>query len=189
MTRTPWRTYRSLILVYAVAIAVGVVEYRRRLSEHEHEIYRDSPLSYVLEMRKLYEGRAEVEYLLARRSEMRYLDQHGGQNQLTYDQMRESFGEAIEHYERARQAGLRGDENVIYNYALNLMWVDAAPEKIDRAIAEWQRNFPRSKRQSLDLRRREIRQVLDRWKAGSIEAQRQQAVEQFRDRRSNAGPR
>ena len=55
------------------------------------------------------------------------------------------YGEAEKHFgEAIQQHGTQ--ENMLYDYAVNLVIQRASQEKIDRAIREWQRHYPDSQR-------------------------------------------
>lgn len=55
------------------------------------------------------------------------------------------FGEAEKYFAEAiQQHGTQ--ENMLYDYAVNLVLQRASQEKIDQAIREWQRHYPDSKR-------------------------------------------
>ena len=64
--------------------------------------------------------------------------------------------EAAQHFERAISMGLKSEESLYYNYALTLIRIQGDPVRIDRAIADWRREFPFSERRELEQRRKSI---------------------------------
>ena len=59
--------------------------------------------------------------------------------------LQEDWQRAREHFERALQSGVKADQNLLYWYAYVLVQLKEDPAKIDAAIANWRKNFSRSK--------------------------------------------
>lgn len=148
--------FRWLALVCVVAIAVGFQEYNRR----RVDIYGDAQHNYPEAMATLYPGIAQTEYLAGRKAEVlagsgadpREIQQRPELLEKFLADLHQQLEEARGHYERALAAGLRSEENLQYNYALTLMRLRADPEQIDRAIANWRRDFPHSTLRDLQSR-------------------------------------
>ena len=92
-------------------------------------------------------------------------------------ELHQRLARARAHYERALQGGLRSEENLHYNYALTLMRLRAEPELIDRAIADWRRNFPHSTYRDLATRRAAIEEELQRLDQFLVNSRQQQAMQ------------
>ncbi len=159
--------FRTLTVVYALAILAGIVEIVGGPSR-EPDIYGDPKRSFPDAFARLYPGSSEAEYLLGRRFEAA-----AGRN-FNQDELRRnsvlmqqfmtevngSLREAARHYERAIAMGLKSEENLYYNYALTLIRIQAEPDRIDQAIAMWRQNFPYSARRDLEERRKSLEQLL-----------------------------
>ena len=159
---TMWRNspFRTLAVVFAVGIVVGICEYVIG-TRHERDIYGDPRHNFSDAMARLYPGTAEAEYLLGRKLESESIRKSvsGAGTQLTPD-AQARLKEAARHYERAIEQGLKRDENLFYNYALTLVRTQADSEKLERAIAAWRKNFPYSIRRPLEERRKSIENQL-----------------------------
>jgi tetratricopeptide (TPR) repeat protein len=55
-----------------------------------------------------------------------------------------SLEEARRQFEAALATGVKTDERLLYYYACTLVLEQEDPEKIDAAIANWRKNFPRT---------------------------------------------
>lgn len=177
------KPFRWLALVCLAALLLGAWERRRE----KVDVYRDETPNYPQAMARLYPDRSQVEYLLGRWKATQGGEQLDPQELQDPDRLaellartRERLAPAVEHYERALAAGLKSEENLQYNYALSLIQMRADPEKIDRAIADWRRNFPNSEYRDLAERRRAIEEVFDKLEK-LVQARRQnQELEQRR---------
>jgi predicted CXXCH cytochrome family protein len=163
----PWRApYRSLFIVYAVAILAGGVEFFRAHSHRraEPDIYADPARNFPEVMSRLYPGSSEAEYMLGRHFEAgagRNFDPTELQRdprvlQEFVNALNRDLRKAARHYELAIGMGLKSEEALYYNYALTLMRIQADPERIDRAIFAWRHDFPFSDRRDLEQRRQAI---------------------------------
>ncbi len=52
--------------------------------------------------------------------------------------------QARRSFEQALATGIKTNENLLYNYALILIFMQDDPKLVDAAIDEWRRNFPDS---------------------------------------------
>ncbi|MBC8353830.1 MAG: hypothetical protein H8E66_17660 [Planctomycetes bacterium] len=145
-------TYRSLLLIYGVAMLVGLGEYLRIFKADDHGIYVDPVNNFPETIAKLYPDRPENHYHRGRRAEISLRER------VTISEFQRSEREAAMHYQRGLMAGLRSDENTIYNYAIALMLIEADHAEVELAIAQWHRDFPTSKRLDLTERYAAIRQ-------------------------------
>ena len=57
---------------------------------------------------------------------------------------RKDYAEAVVHFRRALDAGVKTNEDLLWYYAMALLYTDADEAEIDAAIANWRRNFPHS---------------------------------------------
>ena len=139
MERT--KAYRTIVLVYVSAISPGAMEYAsqgEQAGPDQQDQFHEEYISFPLAMQQLYPGRAETEFLPGSRLDF---EAHKAPTRPESLQM---FAEAIVHYEHAMSAGLRGEQNLIYHYALALIQTQVDPGDIDVAIARWRRDFPDS---------------------------------------------
>jgi hypothetical protein len=144
--------YRSLAVIYGVVLIIGIGEFvikRKRPPDHQ-QIFIDPVHNFPDTVDKLYPQRAENYYFRGRRAEI----------SLPYpftmlDVQRAQLA-AANHYEQCLAAGLRSDENVIYNYALALMRSQSDPARIEVVIQQWRRDFPNTVRRDLADRHKEI---------------------------------
>lgn len=177
------KPFRWLALVCVAALLLGSWERRRP----KVDVYQDETRNYPQAMARLYPGRSQVEYLLGRWEATQggeQIDQQELQDPERLSELmartRERLAPAVEHYERALASGLKSEENLQYNYALSLIQMRADPEKIDRAIADWRRNFPNSQYRDLSERRRVIEEGFEKLEQ-LVQARRQeQELEQRR---------
>lgn len=68
---------------------------------------------------------------------------------------------AREHFQQALDSGL-SDENLLFYYVFSLIQLDEEPEKIERAIDEWQQNYPHSNLRAAALYRGLAKSLLSR---------------------------
>jgi|CXWL01.1.fsa_nt_gi hypothetical protein len=136
-------SYRSLLLIYGLAVFVGLGEYFQIFRPDDTGSYVDPVDNFPETITNLYPDRAENHYHLGRRAE---LSIPGG---VTIAEFQRYQLEIAEHYRQCLKAGLRSDENVIYHYALALMRIEADPAEVEAAIEQWHRDFPTSKRRDL----------------------------------------
>ena len=159
--------FRTLFVVYLLAILAGVYEGVTK-STHprpDPDIFGDPVLNFPEAMARLYPGTPEAEYLTGRRIEAIAGERAARKRDseplsAVISEMNVDLREAAKHYERAIQMGLKSEENLYYNYALTLIRIQAEPQQIDRAIADFKRYFPHSSRRDLRQRRRLIEQEL-----------------------------
>jgi len=158
--------FRSLAIIYGIAVLVGIAEFvlMREAPPDPNGIFVDPVHNYPETMSKLYPGRAENLYFEGRQVESSVPTPKTVDELHRYQQAQRA---AAEYYERGLAAGLRSDENLIYNYAVALMWAQADPAKIEAAIATWHRNFPASEREDLAELYKEIQLAYLRIEYGS----------------------
>jgi hypothetical protein len=135
--------YRSLLMIYCAAVLVGLGEYFGILRPDDYSSYVDRVDNFPETMGELYPNRPENHYHRGRRAEISLPDR------VAIAEFQRAQLEAAEHYRQGLMAGVRSDENLIYNYALTLMRIEAEPAEIEAAIEQWRRDFPTSKRQDL----------------------------------------
>ena len=175
--------FRWLALVCVAALAVGYREYHRQTVD----VYSDEQRNYPEAMAQLYPGTAQAAYLAGRREEamaVRGLNpaklQRPEELKRFLDEFHQRMAKARAHYERALQGGLRSEENLHYNYALTLIRLRAEPGLIDRAIADWRRNFPHSTLRDLASRRPAMEEELERLDQVLVNSRQQQERQQKR---------
>lgn len=157
--KTPFRT---LFAVYAVATVCGLVEY---IGVAQGRNQYDSPIHNLsAAVSRLYPGTSEAEFQLGRQFE---LQAHQGYNRDEFRRNPDLFKKYLEgvkanltiaarHYARAIELGLKSDEELYYHYAMTLIHLQDDPARIDRAIADWRRNFPFSEKPDLNMQRKTI---------------------------------
>ena len=152
-----WFTpFHSLAVIYGVVLLIGGGEFLLRNFRPPDPIgpYVDPVNNFADTFAQLYPQRAENHYHLARRAEASL------PSRATLDDLQRANRAAADHYAQCLAAGLRSDENIIYNYAVSLMLIEADRSEVEAAIAQWRRDFPTSQRRDLEARYDEIRREL-----------------------------
>ncbi len=157
---------RSLLIIYAIAILLGTVEYIGAFTAPDNLV---SPVHlYSAAMSYLYPKTAEAEFLMGRQFEVQAgqgfnreeFRRNPDQYRKFLEQTNKDLTEASRHFQRAIELGLKSDEMLYYHYALTLMRLQEDPVRIDQAIAEWRRNFPFSAQPDLQVQRQRIEEQL-----------------------------
>ena len=176
--------FRVLVFVCAAFAILGICERCRR----PVDVFRHPQFNFPEAMSELYPGTARTEYLLGRRAET-LADANANSKELQQDpermaefltQMQGRLANAAKHYENALNAGLKSEEDLTYNYALTLIRIRADGEKIDRAIADWRREFPHSSRRDLGERRKAIEKQYQQFQRVLQGFQRERQAEMYR---------
>lgn len=60
------------------------------------------------------------------------------------DYNQQKYTEALAHFRKAVATGVKTNEDLLWYYAMTLLYVDGDEAEIDQAIGNWRRNFPHS---------------------------------------------
>lgn len=151
-----WRVYRNLALIYAVALVVWLGEYRRGMKEDD--VYLAPHSKYTEVISQIYPQRNEPQFYAGFRSvASAKLDETPDQiredparAELAVKKWEQELAAAAEHYQRSVEGGMISQEMLFYQYALTLMRLRADAAQIDKAIADWRRNYPYSRLRPLE---------------------------------------
>lgn len=154
--------FRTLFVIYAAAMMAGICEYIVNPSSRVPDSYESPVHNFSTAVSRLYPRTAQAEYLLGRQFEVQagqgFNRDEMQRNPAALTQFMSSLNadltKAARHYKRAIAMGLKSEETLYYNYALTLIRLRDDPTRIDRAIADWRRNFPYSNLRDLEEQRK-----------------------------------